>query len=70
MKTPKKLYETPHAEIIKIEPQGILCASGGAATSIDTGGGTSNMGYTSGYDWSIGAGAGAADMGYGSGYGW
>ena len=82
MKTPKKHYEAPQAEIIKIELQGMLCVSGGGGGitnmgyssgygwSAGAGGGTSNMGYTSGYDWSIGAGAGAVDMGYGSGYGW
>lgn len=49
MKTTKqKVYETPQAEIIEIESQGVLCASGGAASS--AGGGTTNMNIQ-GYGW-------------------
>ena len=49
-KTKKHRYEAPQAEVIEIESQGILCASGGAATNTGAGGGTTNMGIT-GYDW-------------------
>ena len=46
MKATNKRYEAPQAEIIEIEPQGILCTSpGGADTSIG-GGGTQGMGMT------------------------
>ena len=41
MKKTNKGYEAPKAEIIEIEPQGILCASGGYA-----GGGTESMNLT------------------------
>ena len=41
MKTTTKRYEAPQAEIIEIEPQGMLCASGGVATN--AGGGTETM---------------------------
>ena len=41
MKKTTKRYEAPQAEIIEIEPQGILCASGGVATN--AGGGTETM---------------------------
>ena len=41
MKKTTKRYEAPQAEIIEIEPQGILCASGGVATN--AGGGTESM---------------------------
>ena len=40
-KTTEKRYETPLVEVIEIEPQGILCASGGVATN--AGGGTESM---------------------------
>lgn len=40
-KTNRKRYEAPQVELIEIEPQGILCASGGVATS--AGGGTESM---------------------------
>lgn len=33
-----KRYEAPKAEVIAIETQGVLCASGGAATMGATGG--------------------------------
>ena len=41
----KKGYEAPKAEIIEIEPQGILCASGGVAATY-AGGGTESMNLT------------------------
>ena len=41
MKTTVKRYEAPQAEIIEIEPQGMLCTSGGAVTNM--GGGTESM---------------------------
>ena len=47
--TNQKVYESPKAEIIVIEHQGVLCASGGAAFS--TGGGTTNMGINTGNGW-------------------
>ena len=49
--TNQKVYESPKAEVIEIEAQGVLCTSGGAATSPGTGGGTTNMGINSGYGW-------------------
>ena len=44
-----KRYESPKAEVIEIESQGVLCASVGAAFS--TGGGTTNMNISSGHGW-------------------
>ena len=41
MKKTTKRYESPQVEVIEIEPQGILCASGGVATN--AGGGTESM---------------------------
>lgn len=41
MKNTNNRYEAPKAEVIAIESQGVLCASGGASYS--TGGGTTNM---------------------------
>ena len=41
MKTTTKRYESPQVEVIEIEPQGLLCASGGVA--INAGGGTESM---------------------------
>ena len=41
MKTTTKRYEAPQVEVIEIEPQGLLCASGGVATN--AGGGTESM---------------------------
>ncbi len=41
MKTTTKRYEAPQAEVIAIESQSVLCASGGAATN--AGGGTESM---------------------------
>lgn len=43
-----KVYESPKAEVIEIETQGVLCASDGAAAT--AGGGTQNMNMGS-YDW-------------------
>ena len=40
-----KRYEAPQVEVIAIEPQGILCASGGA-TATYAGGGTESMNLT------------------------
>lgn len=42
--TNRKRYEAPHVEVIEIEPQGILCVSGGAAAY--AGGGTESMNLT------------------------
>lgn len=42
MKTTTKRYEAPQAEVIEIEPQGILCSSGGVV-STNAGGGTETM---------------------------
>lgn len=41
MKVSTKRYEAPYVEAIEIESQGVLCASGGAATNAD--GGTESM---------------------------
>ena len=43
-----KAYESPKAEVIEIELQGVLCASGGDAAT--AGGGTQNMNVGS-YGW-------------------
>ena len=40
----RRPYEAPAVEVIVIETQGVLCSSGGAATS--TGGGTESMNLT------------------------
>ena len=40
-KNNRKRYEAPQVEVIEIESQGILCASGGVATN--AGGGTESM---------------------------
>lgn len=51
MKTKKQMvYEAPHAEVIAIEPQGVLCASAPDA-STGAGGGTTNMNIQDGYGW-------------------
>lgn len=42
MKKTEKRYEAPQAEVIEIEPQGILCSSGGVV-STNAGGGTESM---------------------------
>ena len=44
MKNTNKRYEAPQAEVIVIEMQGVLCASGGVSTS--KGGGTEGMGMS------------------------
>jgi len=49
MKQTNKRYEAPQAEVIEIEYQGVLCASGGAHTS--TGGGTDYMDINATYSW-------------------
>ena len=41
MKKTTKCYEAPQVEVIEIESQGLLCASGGVSTN--AGGGTENM---------------------------
>ena len=41
MKKATKRYEAPQVEVLEIEPQGLLCASGGVATN--AGGGTESM---------------------------
>lgn len=41
----RKVYDAPFVEIIEIEPQGILCASGGVAATY-AGGGTESMTMT------------------------
>jgi hypothetical protein len=55
MRTTNKRYETPQAEVIEIECQGVLCASGEAPTPTPTGagagGGTTNMNVQDGYGW-------------------
>ena len=48
MKNSTKPYEAPQAEIIEIETQSVLCASGGPATN--AGGGTESMTMTT-IDW-------------------
>ena len=47
----RRTYETPQAEIIEIETQGVLCASTGAATGATGNGGTTNMNMQNGYGW-------------------
>ena len=44
-----KAYESPKAEVIEIESQGMLCASGGGETT-GFGAGTQNMNMQ-GYGW-------------------
>lgn len=44
-----KTYESPKAEVIEIESQGVLCASGGTAAGAN--GGTENMTMNGGYGW-------------------
>ena len=43
MKATEKRYEAPHVEVIAIEPQGILCTSGGGNVVTNAGGGTEIM---------------------------
>ena len=45
MKTTTKRYEAPQVEVIEIEPQGILCTSGGSPVT-SKGAGTTNMGMS------------------------
>ena len=45
-----KVYEAPKAEVIVIESQGVLCASGGASTPGITGTGGTQFG-TNGGSW-------------------
>ena len=45
----QKRYETPRAEIIEIETQGVLCMSAGGAGN--TGTGTDNMQTGGTYGW-------------------
>ena len=52
MKTTKlKVYEAPKAEVIAIESQSVLCASGGGASFSTGGGTTTNMGINNGFGW-------------------
>ena len=48
--TNQKIYESPKAEIIEVESQGVLCASAPAAF-INAGVGTTNMNIQDGYGW-------------------
>ena len=51
MKTTKlKTYEAPKAEVIEMESQGVLCASGGQASTGITGTGGTQFG-TNGGSW-------------------
>lgn len=45
-----KNYEAPKAEVIEIESQGVLCASGGMSTSVD-GNGINGMSNGGSYGW-------------------
>ena len=49
MNNSNKRYEAPKAEVIAIESQSVLCASGGASYS--TGGGTNNMTINDNFNW-------------------
>jgi hypothetical protein len=46
MKTTEKRYAAPQVEVIAIEPQGILCTSGGGDLVTNAGGGTTPMTMT------------------------
>ena len=50
-KNTNKRYEAPKAEVIAIESQGVLCASGGSQMSTTGGGGTTNMTINDGFGW-------------------
>ena len=50
MKQNNKHYESPKAEVIEIENQGVLCASAPVA-STNAGGGTTNMDINTGNGW-------------------
>ena len=45
MRKTNKHYEAPQVEVIEIEPQGILCTSGGSPVT-NKGAGTTNMGMS------------------------
>ena len=50
--TNRKLYEAPQVEVIEIENQGVLCASGaGGGETSGFGAGTTNMNMQDGYGW-------------------
>ena len=53
MKTTTKRYESPKAEVVEIESQGVLCASGGngGGEAAGFGAGTTNMNMQGGYGW-------------------
>ena len=53
MKKSNKCYEAPKMEIIEIESQGVLCASGGngGGEAAGFGAGTTNMNMQGGYGW-------------------
>jgi hypothetical protein len=47
-----KHYEAPQVEVIEIENQGVLCASGnGGGETSGFGAGTTNMNMQGGYGW-------------------
>ena len=51
MKVTNKRYEAPQAEVIAIEHQSVLCASGGAQTATNVGGNGGIQFTTSGGSW-------------------
>jgi hypothetical protein len=46
----RQCYEAPKAEVIVMESQGVLCASGGGEAT-GFGAGTTNMNMQGGYGW-------------------
>ncbi|MBQ5496736.1 MAG: hypothetical protein IIT76_16285, partial [Prevotella sp.] len=46
MKKTEKRYDAPQVEVIEIETQSVLCASGGGGTVTNKGAGTTNMGMS------------------------
>ncbi len=46
MKKTEKRYEAPQVEVIEIETQSVLCASGGGNIETNKGAGTTNMGMS------------------------
>lgn len=46
MKKTEKRYEAPQVEVIEIETQSVLCASGGGNVETNAGAGTTNMGMS------------------------
>lgn len=46
-----KVYEAPKAEVLEIESQGVLCASGGGDASANPTGGINGMSNGSTYGW-------------------